>query len=100
SSLGHPVVGDVLYGAHRDLRGPGRKAASVSLPRNFLHAAALQFQHPRSGERLAFSASLPPELEDFLSTLTAGKEGHRLRRQSAPGGSRSQAGDTNDSDLV
>jgi 23S rRNA pseudouridine1911/1915/1917 synthase len=73
SSLGHPVVGDVLYGAHRDLRGPGRKAASISLPRNFLHAAALQFQHPRSGESLAFSASLPPQLEDFLRTLTAGK---------------------------
>ncbi len=64
ASLRHPVVGDTLYGAPREmvLNRPRR----LSLPRNFLHAAALQFQHPRSGEPLSFTAPLPAELEDFL----------------------------------
>ena len=44
SSLGHPVVGDALYGAPNEIRGKGTKA--ISLSRNFLHAAALEFQHP------------------------------------------------------
>jgi 23S rRNA pseudouridine1911/1915/1917 synthase len=67
ASLRHPVVGDMLYGAVRELRSKG--ATSLSLPRNFLHAAALQFQHPRTGEALSFSAPLPAELADFLRKL-------------------------------
>ena len=69
ASLGHPVVGDVLYGAHRELHSRERSEVSLSLPRNFLHAAALQFSHPRNGEVLSFSAPLPAELEDFLRRL-------------------------------
>ena len=68
ASLRHPVVGDTLYGAPRELRDGGE---SMSLPRNFLHAAALQFTHPRSGEALAFSRELPEELERFLAGLTS-----------------------------
>ncbi len=67
SSLGHPVVGDTLYGARRELEG--KDASRISLPRNFLHAAALQFQHPRTAELLSFSAPLPEELESFLQKL-------------------------------
>jgi 23S rRNA pseudouridine1911/1915/1917 synthase len=67
ASLRHPVVGDTLYGAPREISG--KQAARLSLPRNFLHAAALQFQHPRSGEPLSFTAPLPAELEDFLVQL-------------------------------
>jgi 23S rRNA pseudouridine1911/1915/1917 synthase len=72
ASLRHPVVGDTLYGAPRELRSKNLRstpAASLSLPRNFLHAAKLEFQHPRTGEPLSFSASLPAELEDFLQTV-------------------------------
>ena len=69
SSLGHPVVGDTLYGAPRELRG---KAGNISLPRNFLHAASLQFQHPRSGAALSFSRPLPAELEQFLQRTRSG----------------------------
>ncbi len=57
ASLRHPVVGDTLYGAPRELRS--KQAGSLSLPRNFLHAAALQFQHPRSGESCLFPPPLP-----------------------------------------
>src|SRR6202162_1902473 len=67
SSLGYPVVGDTLYGARRELES--KDAGRLSLPRNFLHAAALQFQHPRTAELLSFSAPLPEELESFLQKL-------------------------------
>jgi 23S rRNA pseudouridine1911/1915/1917 synthase len=68
ASLGHPVVGDALYGAPRELRGePG----TISLPRNFLHATSLQFQHPRTGAALSFSRPLPEELEGFLHQIEA-----------------------------
>ncbi len=66
ASIGHPVVGDTLYGAPREIRGG---SGDVSLRRNFLHAARLEFEHPNTGESLAFSRGLPPELEEFLEQL-------------------------------
>jgi 23S rRNA pseudouridine1911/1915/1917 synthase len=71
ASLGHPVVGDTLYGAPRELRPQGSRGASqpLSLARNFLHAAALEFAHPRTGKALSFSRPLPPELLDFLGRV-------------------------------
>lgn len=67
SSLGHPVVGDVLYGAPRDLKA--KDSATMSLPRNFLHAWSLQVTHPRTAEALSFKRELPAELKDFLAIL-------------------------------
>lgn len=67
SSIGHPVVGDALYGAPREIRGKSKPA--VSLDRNFLHAAAISFTHPRTGEPLSFSRPIPRELEEFLHHL-------------------------------
>jgi len=67
SSLGHPVVGDTLYGAPREISG--KAGPAISLQRNFLHAAALQFAHPRTGETLSFSIPLPEQLAEFLRGL-------------------------------
>lgn len=67
SSLGHPVVGDALYGAPRVLRGKNRSIDTLS--RNFLHAASLEFQHSRTGRELSFSAHLPQELQEFLASI-------------------------------
>lgn len=67
SSLGHPVVGDTLYGAPNEIRGKGTKA--ISLSRNFLHAAALEFQHPRTGELVQLKRELPGALQEFLARL-------------------------------
>jgi len=67
ASLGHPVVGDTLYGAPRELRT--RAGSRRSLARNFLHAAALQFSHPRTSKELSFTRPLPDELSDFLRLL-------------------------------
>jgi len=74
ASLGHPVVGDALYGAQRELRNSrGRTTQrTISLPRNFLHAAELQLTHPRTGQKLIFKNSLPAELEKFLGAIDQG----------------------------
>jgi 23S rRNA pseudouridine1911/1915/1917 synthase len=68
-SLRHPVVGDTLYGAPREMSA--KNEAGISLARNFLHATALQLQHPRSGEALSFARSLPEELQGLLEKLRA-----------------------------
>ena len=44
AAMGHPVVGDTMYGAPKQARG---KNAVIVLGRNFLHAAELEFRHPR-----------------------------------------------------
>jgi 23S rRNA pseudouridine1911/1915/1917 synthase len=75
ASLGHPVVGDALYGAPREMRARRGRAtdegAAISLPRNFLHAAQLELRHPRTGEAIALKSPLPPELLAFLATVEA-----------------------------
>ena len=68
SAIGHPVVGDALYGGvHR--RVPGDIRAVTHLQRPFLHAARLAFNHPRDGRRMEFTAILPPDLQDVLDAL-------------------------------
>ncbi len=67
ASLRHPVIGDTLYGAPREIGA--KSGAGISLPRNFLHAAALQLQHPRSGEAMSFARPLPEELQEFLARI-------------------------------
>lgn len=67
ASIGHPVVGDALYGAPRQITP--RSGPALSLSRNFLHAAELRFDHPRGGEALNLSAPVPEQLRLFLSTL-------------------------------
>jgi 23S rRNA pseudouridine1911/1915/1917 synthase len=85
SSLGHPVVGDALYGAPGELRSQSNKRRSAGMPatlalnRNFLHSAVLELAHPRTKESLKFSRPLPAELENLLSSLeNARQEGPRL----------------------
>jgi len=69
-SLGHPVVGDTLYGAPHVI--PGLDPA-LNLDRNFLHAAHLSFTHPQPGtqprKQLDIHAPLPVELESFLQAI-------------------------------
>lgn len=70
ASIGHPVVGDVLYGAPAVLSGYGGTAGrTASLGRNFLHASELEFQHPITQKPLALKEPLPKELEEFLRNL-------------------------------
>ena len=76
-SLGHPVVGDTLYGAPARIPGIAPAVAPVegkegpTLRRNFLHAAHLRLQHPITAKPLDLSAPLPPELAELLDKLRA-----------------------------
>ena len=85
ASIGHPVVGDTLYGAAGQLtdqvaaQAPTSKAARrknsperLKLGRNFLHAAKLEFTHPTTGKPLELEAGLPVELETFLGQMDLG----------------------------
>ncbi len=63
SAIGHPVVGDEPYSQGRSLPG-----ATINRP--FLHAYALAFDHPRTGERVSWTAELPDDLAAQLDALT------------------------------
>jgi 23S rRNA pseudouridine1911/1915/1917 synthase len=71
ASLGHPVVGDTLYGASAEIapRGPRSKLPRLTLSRNFLHAAEIEFDHPTNGKRITLVSNLPPDLKDFMAQL-------------------------------
>ncbi len=73
SSIGHPLVGDPLYGAgfkskSRNLPEPLR-AKLAALDRQALHAAKLAFVHPRTGTLLKFNSELPPDLSDIVEAF-------------------------------
>lgn len=70
SSIGHPIVGDSLYGGVRR-RLPADIKAVARLDRPFLHAARLAFTHPTEGRRLSFESELPPDLKSVLDELIA-----------------------------
>jgi 23S rRNA pseudouridine1911/1915/1917 synthase len=69
--IGHPVVGDRVYGGggSRRISGAARKTAEQLerlTPRQALHAAALAFRHPVSGEPLEFHSEWPHDLRPTL----------------------------------
>lgn len=55
-ALGHPLVGDVLYGAQE----------AYVIPRPMLHAQSLSFIHPGTNERLKFTAAHPTDFDEIL----------------------------------
>jgi 23S rRNA pseudouridine1911/1915/1917 synthase len=68
SAIGHPVVGDALYGGvHRRVLGDIR--AVTRLERPFLHAATLAFKHPSDGRPMAFESELPDDLQRVIDEL-------------------------------
>jgi 23S rRNA pseudouridine1911/1915/1917 synthase len=68
SAIGHPVVGDALYGGVRR-RVPADIRAVMHLTRPFLHAERLVFTHPSDGRRLDFASPLPTDLQHVLDEL-------------------------------
>jgi len=76
SHMGHPVLGDSEYGG-RDKRlksvfGPDRPLARQlleTISRQALHAQRLEFDHPRSGDRMTFEAPLPEDFRRLLDIL-------------------------------
>jgi 23S rRNA pseudouridine1911/1915/1917 synthase len=78
--IGHPIVGDRTY-APAGVKGTApadrlwARGLLERVPRQFLHAAELRFQHPRTGQEMRFEAPLPPDL----------REAAEWARKAAPG---------------
>lgn len=69
AAIGHPVVGDALYGGRRERRSRWKGA------RHLLHAWKLAFVHPRTGRRLEVTADIPRDLQEILAQLGMGGTG-------------------------
>lgn len=81
--IGCPVLCDRLYGGHasimraqlqrRQVRGlpPLENDSEIVLNRQALHAARLEFDHPKTGERMSFEAPLPPDMQHTLDVLSS-----------------------------
>jgi 23S rRNA pseudouridine1911/1915/1917 synthase len=72
AAIGHPLVGDAVYGGGRhrvrSLPEPFR-SSFPSWPGQALHAYLLGITHPVSGERLRFESGLPPRFKALLAFL-------------------------------
>jgi 23S rRNA pseudouridine1911/1915/1917 synthase len=72
AAVGHPVVGDRVYGGSGG-RGRGARAAMLEalaqFPRQALHAARLEFVHPGTGETLRVEAPLPADMRELVALL-------------------------------
>ena len=68
SAIGHPLLGDALYGRKTTLERSGRK---IVFPRQMLHAEVLGFAHPVTGGYLEFKSPLPEDMMRALEGLRA-----------------------------
>ena len=77
AGAGRPLAGDALYGPAAPKRGGGRAGAALRrLTRPALHAAAITFPHPATGDAVRFEAPLPEDLAHVLADLReAAREG-------------------------
>jgi 23S rRNA pseudouridine1911/1915/1917 synthase len=64
SSVGHPLVGDDVYGG-----GGGRRVVGLGAKRHFLHAAWLRFRHPATGQPMDLRSPLPADLRASLAVV-------------------------------
>ena len=69
AAIGHPIVGDTLYGAPRGLHAGTRNLPVLA--RHFLHAARIGFSHPSSGVWLEVRAPLPRDLRVYFDEIGA-----------------------------
>ncbi len=69
ASIGHPVVGDMVYGTAKKIRSIVLKPVEDALKkvkRQMLHAGYLSFSHPDTNKRLEFEAPVPDDYENIL----------------------------------
>ena len=72
SSVGHPVLGDPLYGRKGRpgaIHDPVLKECVGRINRQALHAQRLEFTHPRTEERVQFVSPIPRDIEEVLECL-------------------------------
>jgi len=68
ASIGHPLVGDPVYGGGRSAKLPPLLAA---FPRQALHAQRLALVHPVTGKAVAWTSPLPPDFASLLAAIDA-----------------------------
>ncbi len=76
--IGHPIVGDPVYGGRRRLPAGASlelRAALAAFHRQALHAARLTFAHPRTGKNLTCDAPLPADFAGLLGALARDLDG-------------------------
>ena len=79
SFIGYPVAGDAVYGGDReralsDAPSIAVRQALIKLNRQALHAETLGFDHPETGERLEFSASMPSDMQHVVDALRSSNQ--------------------------
>lgn len=67
AAAGHPVAGDALYGRKNRIRDE-----QLNITRQCLHSYRLAFSHPRTGEKLSFTAPIWPDMKETLDILRGG----------------------------
>jgi 23S rRNA pseudouridine1911/1915/1917 synthase len=69
--LGHPLIGDAVYGRNKTVAG-----LDIPIARQALHAAILGFQHPRTHKQMRFESPLPPDFAALLAALERFERGY------------------------
>jgi 23S rRNA pseudouridine1911/1915/1917 synthase len=74
---GHPILGDPVYG----------RAPAPEMRRQALHAARLEFTHPRTGRRITCTAPIPEDMKNLLARLRheSGGRMDKVSPRSTPG---------------
>jgi 23S rRNA pseudouridine1911/1915/1917 synthase len=72
SALGHPIVGDTLYGYRRAQQPPLPQLRRIH--RQMLHAHHVSFHHPENGIRISVTAPMPPEMARLIDVLSQWSE--------------------------
>ena len=67
ASIGHPLLGDPVYG--RSGKTHGKLLKELQFHRQALHAAELGFTHPVTKHRLSFSSAMPPDMQELFNAL-------------------------------
>ena len=77
AAIGHPVLADALYAR-------GHPGQSELIGRQALHAEAIAFRHPGTGERLRLAAPLPPDFAAALASLGGSSLTYQVPSHSVP----------------
>jgi len=67
--VGHPIIGDPLYGCHRKQEGASGAEPEAALDRQALHCASVTIRHPFSGTLITITAPLPSDMGELIDTL-------------------------------
>ena len=72
SHIGHPIIGDAVYGNRSQLRAgltDEQRHTIQTFPRQALHAYALGFEHPITGEDIEVTAPMPDDMQGLIDVL-------------------------------